>query len=80
MNLAGIDKLPEPDFSARVQAGHQSLGPVDLDALAQEFVDTEAVVTRKPLKDRITAALKSGQIVPGTLLRTGAPSIVVTRK
>ena len=80
MDLAGIAKLPEPDFTARLQAGHQSLGPVDLDALPQEFVDTEVVVTRKPLKDRITAALKAGQTIPGAQLRTGAPFIVISRK
>ena len=79
MNLAGIDKLPESDFSARVQAGHQSLGPVDLDALPQEFVDTEVVVTRKPLKDRLTAALKAGRVVTGAQLRQGPSFLVIKR-
>ena len=80
MDLAGITRLPEPDFTARVQAGHQSLGPVDLDALPPEFVDTEVVVTRRPIKDRLTAALKAGQTIPGAQLRTGSPFIVISRK
>ena len=80
MDLAGIAKLPEADFTARVQAGQQSLGPVDLDALPPEFVDAEVIVTRKPLKDRLTAALKAGQTIPGAQLRTGAPFIVISRK
>lgn len=80
MQLASIDRLPEPDFNARVQAGQQSLGPIDIDALPPEFVDTEIVVTRKPLKDRLTAALKAGQTIPGAQLRTGAPFIVISRK
>jgi hypothetical protein len=66
--------LPESDFTARVQAGQQSLGQMDLDALPQEFVGTEVVVTRRPLKDRITAALKAGQTVTGAqLLRDALP-------
>jgi hypothetical protein len=80
MDLAGIARLPEPDFTARIQAGQQSLGQIDLDALPPEFVDTEVVVTRKPLKDRLTAALKAGQTIPGAQLRTGAPFIVISRK
>ncbi len=79
MDLAGIAKLPEPDFTARVQAGQQSLGQIDLDAIPQEFVDTEVVVTRRPLKDRITAALKAGQTVTGAQLRQGSPFLVIKR-
>jgi hypothetical protein len=80
MDLANISRLPEPDFTARIQAGQQSLGQIDLDALPPEFVDTEVVVTRKPLKERLTAALKAGQTIPGAQLRTGAPFIVISRK
>lgn len=80
MNLAGLTRLPEPDFNARVQPGQTSLGQVDLDVLPPEFVDTEVVVTRKPIKDRLLAALKAGQAVPGAQLRTGAPFIVISRK
>ena len=79
MDLAGIARLPEPDFSARVQAGQSHLGPIDLDALPPEFVDTEVVVTRRPLKDRILAALKAGQTVAGAQLRHGSPFLVVKR-
>lgn len=80
MEAGGIVKLPEPDFTARIQAGQTSLGPVDLDTLPPEFVDTEVVVTRKPIKDRLTAALKAGQTIAGAQLRTGAPFIVISRK
>jgi hypothetical protein len=48
--------------------------------LPPEFIDTEVVVTRRPLKDRLTAALKAGQTIPGAQLRTGAPFIVISRK
>jgi hypothetical protein len=80
MELAGVARLPAPDFVARVQAGQQSLGQIDIDALPSEFVETEVVVTRKPLKDRLTAALKAGQTIPGAQLRTGTPFIVISRK
>ena len=80
MDLAGIARLPEPDFIARIQAGQQHLGQLDLDALPPEFVDVEVTVTRRPLKDRIMAALKAGQTIPGAQLRTGAPFIVIKRK
>ena len=80
MELANVSRLPEADFSARLQAGQTSLGQVDLDVLPPEFVDTEVVVTRKPIKDRLLAALKAGQTIPGAQLRTGAPFIVVSRK
>jgi hypothetical protein len=33
MDLAGIGRLPEPDFLARIQAGQPHLGELDLDAL-----------------------------------------------
>jgi uncharacterized Ntn-hydrolase superfamily protein len=80
MELAGITRLPEPDFVARVQASQPSLSQIDLDALPPEFVDTEVAVTRRPLKDRILAALKAGQTIPGAQLRTGTPFIVINRK
>lgn len=79
MGLAGIAKLPEPDFTARVQAGQTSLGQIDLDALPPEFVDVEVTVTRKPLKDRLLADLKAGQTIPGAQLRQGSPFLVVKR-
>src|SRR3954471_14245147 len=80
MEIAGVSRLPEADFVARVQAGQTSLGPIDLDALPPEFVDTEVVVIRKPIKDQLLAALKAGQTIPGAQLRTGTPFIVVSRK
>jgi hypothetical protein len=80
MDLAGITRLPEPDFTARIQAGQQSLGQIDIDALPSDYVDVEVTVTRRPLKDRITAALKAGQTIPGAQLRTGAPFIVISPK
>jgi uncharacterized Ntn-hydrolase superfamily protein len=80
MDLAGIARLSERDFVARIQAGQTSLSQIDLDALPPEFIDTEVVVTRRPLKDRLTAALKAGQTIPGAQLRTGAPFIVISRK
>jgi hypothetical protein len=79
MDLAGIARLPEADFTARIQVGQPSLGHLDLDALPPDFVETEVVVTRRPLKDRILAALKAGQTIPGAQLRTGAPFIVIKR-
>jgi hypothetical protein len=33
MDLAGIARLPEPDFVARIQAGQPQLAELDLDAL-----------------------------------------------
>jgi hypothetical protein len=29
MDLAGLTRLPEPDFVARIQAGQPHLGPLD---------------------------------------------------
>lgn len=80
MELAGLTRLPEADFTVRIQSGQISLGPLNLDALPPAFVDTEVVITRRPLKDRIFAALKAGQAIPGAQLRTGAPFIVINRK
>jgi Siphovirus Gp157 len=80
MDLAGLARLPEPDFNARVQAGQPQLGALDLDALPPEFVDVEVTVTRRPLKDRILAALKAGQTVDGAQLRQGSPFLVINRK
>jgi uncharacterized Ntn-hydrolase superfamily protein len=79
MDLAGIARLPEPDFNARIQAGQSHLGQLDLDALPPEFVDVEVTVTRRPLKDRILAALKAGQTVDGAQLRQGSPFLVIKR-
>ena len=79
MDLAGITRLPEPDFVARIQAGQQYLGQLDLDTLPSEFVDVEVTVTRRPLKDRILAALKVGQTVDGAQLRQGSPFLVIKR-
>ncbi len=33
MDLAGVRRLPEPDFTARLQAGQPHLGEIDADAL-----------------------------------------------
>jgi hypothetical protein len=33
MELVGLTRLPEPDFTARVQAGQPHLGQIDADAL-----------------------------------------------
>ncbi len=80
MDLAGVTRLPEPDFVARIQAGQQYLGQLDLEALPSDYVDVEVTVTRRPLKDRILAALKAGQTVDGAQLRQGSPFIVINRK
>ncbi len=79
MDLAGLTRLPEADFVARIQAGQPYLGQLDLDALPSDYVDVEVTVTRRPLKDRITAALKAGQTIPGAQLRQGSPFIVIKR-
>jgi hypothetical protein len=80
MELAGLTRLPEPDFTARVQAGQPHLGQLDLDALPPDFVEVDVTVTRRPLKDRLLAALKAGQPIPGAQLRPGTPFIVISRK
>jgi hypothetical protein len=80
MELAGLTRLPEPDFTARVQAGQPHLGQIDLDALPPDVVEVDVTVTRRPLKDRLLAALKAGQSIPGAQLRPGTPFIVISRK
>jgi hypothetical protein len=80
MDLAGLTRLPEPDFVARIQAGQPHLGPLDLDALPPDYVDVEVTVTRRPLKDRLLSDLKAGLTVPGAQLRPGSPFIVINRK
>ena len=71
MDLAQITRLPEPDFTARIQAGQPHLADLDLDALPADYVDVEVTVTRRPLKDRILADLKAGQTIPGARLLPG---------
>jgi Siphovirus Gp157 len=80
MDLAGVTRLPEPDFVARIQAGQSHLGQLDLDALPPDYIDVEVTVTRRPLKDRLLADLKAGQTIPGAQLRPGSPFIVINRK
>ena len=80
MDLAGLTRLPEPDFLARIQAGSTRLGALDADALPPEFVDVEVTVTRRPLKDGILTALKADQAVPGASLVRGQPFLVISRK
>jgi hypothetical protein len=80
MDLAGLTRLPEPDFTARVQAGPARLGELDPDALPPEFVEVEVTVTRRPLEDRLLAALKPGQTIPGASLIGGQPFLVISRK
>jgi hypothetical protein len=57
MDLAGLTRLPEPDFVARIQAGQPLLGPLDLDNLPSDYVDVEVTVTRRPLKDRASVVI-----------------------
>lgn len=80
MDLAGIARLPEPDFLARIQAGQPHLSDLNADALPAEYVEVEVTVTRRPLKDRLLADLKAGQAIPGAALLSGMPFLVVTRK
>jgi Siphovirus Gp157 len=80
MDIAGVTRLPEPDFLARIQAGQPQLAELDLDALPPEYVDIEVTVVRKPLRDRILADLKAGKSVPGASLLRGLPFLVVNRK
>jgi Siphovirus Gp157 len=80
MDLAGIARLPEPDFVARIQPGQPQLAELDVDALPPDYVDVEVTVTRRPLRDRILAALKAGQTIPGASLLRGLPFLVVNRK
>jgi Siphovirus Gp157 len=80
MDLAGIVRLPEPDFLARIQAGQPHLGELDLDALPPDYVEVEVEVSRRPLKERILADLKAGQTIPGAKLLRGLPFIVINRK
>jgi hypothetical protein len=80
MDLAGIARLPEPDFTARIQAGQPYLAELDVDAIPSDYVDVEVTVTRRPLKDRILADLKSGQTIPGARLLRGVAFLVVNRK
>ncbi len=80
MDLAGIARLPEPDFVARIQPGQTHLGELDLDALPSDYIDVEVTVTRRPLKDRLLSDLKACQTIPGARLLPGMPFIVVSRK
>ncbi len=80
MDLAGIARLPEPDFLARIQTGQPQLGELNLDALPADYVEIEVTVTRRPLRDRILADLKAGQTIPGASLLRGLPFLVVNRK
>jgi hypothetical protein len=80
MDLAGVTRLPEPDFVARIQAGQPHLGQLDLDALPPDYIDVEVTVTRRPLKDRLLADLKAGQTIPGAQLRPSSPFLVINRK
>jgi hypothetical protein len=80
MDLAGITKLPEPDFLARIQAGQPHLADLDEAALPPEFVEVEVTVTRRPLKDRILAELKAGRTIPGARLLRSLPFLVVQRR
>ncbi len=44
------------------------------------YVDIEVTVTRRPLRDRLLAALKAGHTIPGASLLRGLPFLVVNRK
>ena len=79
MQVAGIDKIPDPAFSARVQKGQQHLSELDLAALPDDYVEVEVTITRKPKKDRILADLKAGQAIPGASLRAAHPYLVINR-
>jgi hypothetical protein len=43
-------------------------------------VEVEVTVTRRPLEDRLLAALKPGQTIPGASLIGGQPFLVISRK
>ena len=73
MQIAGVDKVPDPAFSARVQKGQQHLNELDVTALPADYVDVEVTIAHKPKKDRILADLKAGQSVPGASLREPVP-------
>ena len=79
MQVAGVDKVPDPAFSARVQKGQQHLNDLDLAALPDDYVEVEVTVARKPKKDRILADLKAGQSIPGASLRAANPYLVINR-
>lgn len=79
MQVAGIEKIPDPAFSARVQKGQQHLSELDVAALPDDYVEVEVTVARKPKKDRILADLKAGQPIPGTSLRAANPYLVINR-
>ena len=80
MQIAGIDKVPDLAFSARVQKGQQYLNELDVAALPADYVDVEVTVNRKPRKDRILADLKAGQSIPGASLRAGISYLVINRE
>jgi Siphovirus Gp157 len=80
MDIAGITRLPEPDFLARIQAGQPQLADLNVDALPSDYVETEMTVTRRPLKDRILADLRAGLTIPGAELLRALPFLVVHRK
>jgi hypothetical protein len=80
MDIAGVARLPEPDFLARIQAGQPQLAELDVDALPPDYVEIEVTVTRRPLRDRILADLKAGKTVSGARLLRGLPFLVVNRK
>jgi Siphovirus Gp157 len=80
MDLAGVTRLPEPDFLARIQEGAPQLGELREDALPADYVAVEISVTRRPRKDKILADLKAGKAIPGAALSRGLPFLVIHRK
>lgn len=81
MQVAGVDKIPDPAFSARVRKGQQHLNDLDVAALPDDYVEVEVevMVARKPKRDRILADLKAGQAIPGASLRAANPYLVINR-
>ncbi len=75
MDATGLRKLELEDVTASVRNGTPSVEITDLDLVPEIYIET--VVTRKPDKRTLLAAMKDGAVVPGVELTNAMPTIAL---
>lgn len=77
MSEVGLKKLQQPDFTASARAGSPTLV-----VTSDDFIPSSYWIAQAPKLDRqsLLAALKRGEVVPGTQLSNSKPSLSVRTK
>ena len=76
MDVLGLQKHAEADFTASVRVGSQKAVVVDEDAVPAEYKKTVVSVD----KTAINQAVKDGVVVPGVEMSNGLPSLSIRTK